>query len=57
MIKGVNFFVMGYRNSLPCEMRQMSKNNFQINVHDTSLRIPSAESDYIDLTELITKIS
>ena len=26
-------------NSLPCEMRQMSKNSFKINVHDTLLRI------------------
>ena len=27
-------------NSLPCEMRQMFKNNFKINVHDTLLRTP-----------------
>ena len=26
-------------NSLPCEMRQMSKNSLKINVHDTLLRI------------------
>ena len=26
-------------NSLPCEMRQMSKNDFEIDVHDTLLRI------------------
>ena len=32
-------------NSLPCEMRQMSKNNFKINVHDTLLRILSEEND------------
>ena len=44
-------------NSLPCEMRQMSKNNFKINVHDTLLRILSEENDYIDLPDLITKIS
>ena len=46
-------------NSLPCEMRQMSKNNFKINVHDTLLRILSEENDYIDfiLLDLITKIS
>ena len=46
-------------NSLPCEIRQMSKNNFKINVHDTLLRILSEENDYIDfiLLDLITKIS
>ena len=44
-------------NSLPCEMCQMSKNNFKINVHDTLLRILSEENDYIDLPDLITKIS
>ena len=38
-------------------MRQMSKNNFKINVHDTLLRILSEENDYIDLPDLITKIS
>ena len=36
---------------------QMSKNNFKINVHDTLLRILSEENDYIDLPDLITKIS
>ena len=44
-------------NSLPCEMRQMSKNNFKINVHDTLLLILSEENDYIDLPDVITKIS
>ena len=44
-------------NNLPCEMRQMSKNNFKINVHDTLLRILSGENDYIDLHDLTTKIS
>ena len=44
-------------NSLPCEMRQMSKNNFKINVHDTLLRILSEENGHIDLRDLITKIS
>ena len=44
-------------NSLPCEMRQMSKNNFKINVHDTLLWILSEENDPIDLHDLITKIS
>ena len=38
-------------------MRQMSKNNFKINVHDTLLRILSGENDYIDLPDLTTKIS
>ena len=44
-------------NSLPCEMRQMFKKNFKINVHDTLLRMQSEENDYIDLRDLITKIS
>ena len=35
-------------NSLPCEMLQMSKNNFKINVNDTLLRILSEENDYIE---------
>ena len=35
-------------------MRQMSKNNFKINVHDTLLRILSGENDYIDLPDLTT---
>ena len=30
-------------------MRQMSKNNFKINVYDTLLQILSEENDYIDL--------
>ena len=39
------------------QMCQMFKNNFKINVHDTLLRILSEENDYIDLPDLITKIS
>ena len=35
----------------------MSKNNIKINVHDTLLRTLSEENDYIDLPDLITKIS
>ena len=38
-------------------MHQMSKNNFKINVHDILLRILSEENDYIDLPDLIAKIS
>ena len=38
-------------------MRQMSKNNFKINVHDTLLWILSEENDPIDLHDLTTKIS
>ena len=38
-------------------LRQMSKNNFKNNVHDTLLRILSEENDYIDLPDLITKTS
>ena len=34
-------------NSLPCEMRQRSKNNSNINVHHTLLGILSEENDYI----------
>ena len=41
-------------NSLPCEMREMSKNNFKINVHDTLLQILSEENF---LPDLMTKIS
>ena len=35
----------------------MSKNNFKINIHDTLLQKLSDENDYIDLTDLVTKIS
>ena len=38
-------------NSLPCEIRQMSKNKFKINVDDTLLRIISEKNDYIDLPD------
>ena len=38
-------------------MREMSKNNFKINVHDTLLRILSEENDYIDKPDLKTKTS
>lgn len=35
----------------------MSKNNFKINIHDTLLQKLSDENDYIDLADLVTKIS
>ena len=38
-------------------MRHMSKYNFKINIHDTLLQKLSDENDYIDLADLVTKIS
>ena len=43
-------------NSLLRQMHQMPKNTFKINVHENLLRILS-ENGYIDLPDLITKIS
>ena len=43
-------------NSLLRQMRQMSKNNFQNNVHENLLRTVS-KNDHIDLPDLITKTS
>ena len=47
--------LVGEENSLPCEMRQMSKNKFKINVHDTLLRMLSEENDYYWFTRLNNK--
>lgn len=35
----------------------MSNDNFKINIHDTLLQKLSDENDYIDLADLVTKIS
>ena len=43
-------------NSLPCEIRHLSKNNFKIKIHNILLQRLSEENDYIDLSVLITKI-
>ena len=43
-------------NSLPCEIRHLSKNNFKIKIHNILLQRLSDENDYIYLSVLITKI-
>ena len=45
--KSLSIYAVKIWNSLPCEMRQRSKNNSNINVHHTLLGILSEENDYI----------
>ena len=43
-------------NSVSCEVRRLLKNNFKINIHDLLLQRLSKYDDYIDLSNLITKL-
>ena len=43
-------------NSLPCDIRHLSKNNFKIKIYNILFQRLSEENDYIDLSVLITKI-
>ena len=58
-MKSFSGYGVKIRNSLPCENRLInySKNIFKTNTQNTLLQKLSDENDYINLPDLITKIS